>query len=120
MNKKIISNLLTNFFVKTYFLHSYYVFSDLLWQEGLMFDFLQKKFVDAWVRKFVIYSAYLFSEKLMFDSIVKFYLNLLIWPLHKYNLFDLNSVSSIFFFTLLILYFFFALFSLFLLYEFIF
>ena len=46
-----------------------------MWVDGFLFDFLQKKFIDLWLRKFVICTAFIFSEKLVLDNLVKFYYN---------------------------------------------
>jgi hypothetical protein len=101
--KKTIIN---DFFHKTYFLKRYFILNDLIWQEGLLIDFLQKKIIDNWVKKFLIYSSYLFNERLVFDKITRFYLDLIIWPMHKLFIFEFNNVSS----TLLIIFFFFIFF----------
>ena len=94
--------LIENFLFKTYFLFNYYLLNELIWQEGLLLDFLQKKFTDNWVRKFLIYSAYLFNERLVFDRVIRFYLDLIIWPLHKLFVFEFNNVSAILFINLFI------------------
>jgi hypothetical protein len=75
---RLRQGLITNFLIKTYFLFNYYLLNELIWQEGLLIDFLQKKIADNWVKKFLIYSAYLFNERLVFDTIIRFYLDLLI------------------------------------------
>ena len=87
------------FFYKTYFISNYYLLNELIWQEGLLIDFLQKKIADNWTKKFLIYSSYLFNEKLLFDKIIRFYLNLIIWPSHQASIFDFNNVSHILFIT---------------------
>ena len=60
-------------------------------------DFLQKKVADNWVRRFLIRSAYLFSERLVFDKIVRFYLDLIIWPSHTLFIFEFNNVANVLF-----------------------
>jgi hypothetical protein len=67
-----------------------------------MFDFLQKKVTDNWLKKFVIYSANLFSERVVFEKIIKFYLDLLIWPMHKLFIFEFNNVGGLLFINLFI------------------
>jgi hypothetical protein len=67
-----------------------------------MFDFLQKKITDNWLKKFVIYSANLFSERVVFEKIIKFYLDLLIWPTHKLFIFEFNNVGGLLFINLFI------------------
>jgi hypothetical protein len=42
----IVSAKLDLFLTNTSYLKSYYLRSDLLWQEGLLVDFLQKKVLD--------------------------------------------------------------------------
>lgn len=93
----IKNDLTRGFLVRTYFLFNYFLLNELIWQEGLLIDFLQKKVADNWVKKFLIYSAYLFNERLVFDRVIRFYLDLIIWPLHKLFVFDLNNVSSVLF-----------------------
>ena len=96
------SDLINNFLTKFYFLPNYYTLNELIWQEGLMFDFLQKKVTDNWLKKFVIYSANLFSERVVFEKIIKFYLDLLIWPMHKLFIFEFNNVGGLLFINLFI------------------
>lgn len=97
----------------TIFLKKYFILNDLLWQDGYLIDFIQKKIVDNWIRRFVILSAYLFNERLIFDLVVKFYLDLIIWPFHKYALFETNNVASLIFLLLLIFFSFYLILSLF-------
>jgi hypothetical protein len=68
--------------------------NDLIWQEGLLIDFLQKKITDNWIRRFLINSAYLFNERVLFDRFVRFYLDLIIWPLHTISIFEFNNVAN--------------------------
>ena len=79
---------------QTRFLPTYYWRSELMWQDGFLFDFLQKKTADAWVRQFVIYTGFIFSERLVFENIVRFYIDYLIWPFHYYSLFETKNVSE--------------------------
>lgn len=79
---------------QTIFLPSYYTRSELMWQDGFLFDFLQKKTADAWVRQFVIYTGFIFSERLVFENIVRFYIDYLIWPFHQFFLFETKNVSE--------------------------
>ena len=79
---------------KTLFVPKFYVRSEYMWQDGFLFDFLQKKTADAWVRRFVIYTGFLFSERLVFDSVVRLYVDNLIWNLHYFSIFELNNVSE--------------------------
>ena len=91
---------LNEFIAKTYFITNYYKLNELIWQEGLLIDFLQKKVTDNWVKKFLIFSAYLFSERLVFDKIIRFYLDLIIWPMHKLFIFEFNNISGTLFVTI--------------------
>jgi hypothetical protein len=83
------------FLHKTYFLTHYYLLSDLLWQEALILDFLQKKVINNWTQKFLVISSYLFNERVVFDLIIKFFLDLFIWPMHRLFIFQINNVSSL-------------------------
>ena len=105
-----------NFTDSFFFLNRFYRINDLLWQDGFLFDFLQKKVVDRWVRTFVIYSGYLFSERLWFDYVVRFYIDLVIWPGHRYSIYEFTSIATtlvslvsllIFLFYIVFLYYFF-------------
>lgn len=108
--KKFTYNCAESFIFKTRFISNYYVLNDLLWQEGLLFDFLQKKSLDNWIKKFVIYSANLFSERLVFDRVVRFYLDLIIWPMHKLFTFEFNNVANMLFITVFLFFLFFFIF----------
>lgn len=64
-----------------------------MWQDGLLIDFLQKKVIDKWVRRFLIYSSYLFSERVLFELVVRFYIDFVVWPSTKVAAFDFSNVS---------------------------
>lgn len=78
----------------TLFLNMYYRLNNLLWQEGLLLDFVQKKTVDKLVRKFLILSAYLFSERLVFDRVVKFYSDFILWFSTQQSIYEFTSVAG--------------------------
>ncbi len=73
-------------------LNTYYLRNEHLWLDGFLFDFLQKKTADIWVRKFVIYTGFLFSERLVFDVVVKLYMDYFVWFMHKLNIFEVSNV----------------------------
>lgn len=79
---------------KLLFMTTFYTRNENIWQDGFLFDFLQKKTADAWVRRFVIYTGFLFSERLVFDSVVRIYLDNLIWPGHNKSIFETSNVSE--------------------------
>jgi hypothetical protein len=108
----LISNIVTNFLESFIFLRNYYILNDLIWQDGFLIDFLQKKVVDKWMRKFLIYSAYLFNERLVFDYVVRFYIDLIVWPTYRINIYEFNNVSSTLLVTLFLLITLFLIFSL--------
>lgn len=111
--KNIKTLYLNNFLYKLYFITNYYILNELIWQEGLLIDFLQKKIIDNWVKKFLIHSSYLFNERLVFDKVIRFYLDLIIWPMHKIFIFEFNNVSSTLFVTIFFFIFFLLFFTLF-------
>ena len=80
--------------------NKYVKFNNILWQEGLYIDFLQKLIIDIWIKKFLIISAYLINEKLIYKYIINWFLIYIMWPLQKYNV--LISLNIVFFFTLLL------------------
>jgi hypothetical protein len=109
--------LIQRFMDSFFFLKRFYRINDLMWQDGFLFDFLQKKVIDRWVRTFVIYSGYLFSERLWFDYVVRFYIDLIIWPGHSKTIYEFTSISAtlvtilsllLFFFYLSTLYYFYT------------
>lgn len=104
---------INSFLYKSRFIGNYYLLNDLIWQEGLLLDFLQKKTVDNWIKKFLIYSANLFNERLVFDRVIRFYLDLLVWPMHKIFIFEFQNVGGILFINLFIFIFSFLFFALF-------
>lgn len=65
-----------------------------MWNDGFLFDFLQKKTADAWVRRFVIFTGFLFSERVVFEFIVRIYLDNLIWVLHNKSIFESSNTSE--------------------------
>lgn len=98
--RSIYNEYVNIFIIKSYFLINYYFLNELIWQEGLLIDFLQKKFADNWTKNFLIYSAYLFNERLVYDKIIRFYLNLIVWPMHKFFIFEFNNVANTLFITI--------------------
>lgn len=91
----IVTYLLwSNFIKKTTFIPLYYIRNELIWQDGFLFDFLQKKTIDLWVRKFLIYTGFLFSERLVFESIIRLYIDNLIWLGHNINMFEPSNISD--------------------------
>jgi len=92
--KKVITSFWNMFIYKSSFLQTYYTRSENVWNDGFLFDFLQKKTADAWIRRFVIYTGFLFSERLVFDYVVRIYLDNLIWPLHNISIFETSNVSE--------------------------
>lgn len=112
----ILFYLNNTFTGKTSFLFVFYKKNELIWQEGLLIDFLQKKSFDVWTKKFLIYSSYLFNERLIFDKIVKFFINLVILPFQKIFIFELNSVANFFFINIITFFFIFFIIILFFLF----
>lgn len=110
---RVVYNFLSNFqnlvIKNLIFLPTYYKRNELLWVDGFIIDFLQKKSIDIFLRKFVIYTGFIFSERLVFDYLVRFYLDNLIWPLHYVNIFEFNNIREI---LAIILFFYFNIFSL--------
>lgn len=94
------------------FLPAYYHRNELIWVDGFLLDFLQKKSVDLWLRKFVIYTGFIFSERLVFEFIVRVYLDFLLWPLHYNSILETSNVTEMlainifFYFSIFILLFF--------------
>ena len=79
---------------KINFLNLYYIRNENIWQDGFLFDFLQKKSIDIWLRKFVIYTGFLFSERFVFDYVIKIYIDNLIWPSHNIFFVEVKNVSE--------------------------
>jgi len=79
---------------KYFFLKDWSKMSDLIWQEGFLIDFTQKKVMDKWVRKFLTHSSYLFSERVLFDLIVKVYINFITNSLVTNTWYETKQLSS--------------------------
>ena len=96
----LTAQVLQNYLKRFASLSLYYKINDLVWQDGLLIDFVQKKVTDKWMRKFLIISSYLFSERVLFTFVVKFYNDLIIWPSTHVSVFELSNVSLMFFITI--------------------
>lgn len=72
-----------------------YKLTNLLWQDGLILDFLQKKILDKWIRQFLITSSNIFNERILFKFIVKFYIDFVLWPQNVYSYFELSNIASV-------------------------
>lgn len=90
----ILSDISVIFLTQTNFIEKYYIRNEYIWQDGFLFDFLQKKTADLWVRQFIIYTGFIFSERFMFENVVRLYLDYLIWPGHSLSIFETNNVSD--------------------------
>ena len=66
-----------------------------MWQDGLLIDFLQKKVVDKWVRRFLVCSSYLYSERVIFKFVVRFYIDYVVWPSVNLSIFEYSNVSFV-------------------------
>ena len=82
-----------NYVDKLTFLPLYYRINDLMWQDGLLIDFLQKKVADKWIRRFLVCSSYLFSERVLFKFVVRFYIDYVVWPTTNKTIFEFSNVS---------------------------
>nr|YP_010049531.1 hypothetical protein J6674_mgp08 [Strombidium cf. sulcatum]QPL15936.1 hypothetical protein [Strombidium cf. sulcatum] len=88
--------------------------SELIWLDSYLFDYLQKKTTDLWVRRFLIFSGFLFSEHYIYSFLIRIYTinftNLISnkLPFENFNVIE-NILNIFFFFLLLILLFFFIL-----------
>jgi len=103
MRVNLWSLLIERFNDHFFFLKQYYRLNDLIWQDGFLIDFLQKKVVDRWIRGFVIYSGYLFNERFVFDKVVRFYIDYVIWPGYSVSIYEFQSVTNTITITLFIL-----------------
>ena len=97
-------NILNKFLKSTYFLPSYYRLAELMWQEGLFIDFLQKKVLDKWVRRHLILTNNLFNDGILARRVVDFYWFLINLPTHHTNLFFFNGPIFNFLFTITIMF----------------
>ena len=95
--KGILNSTRLSMLTSVSFLHSFYRLNDLVWQEGFLIDFAQKKTTDKFIRKFLILSAYLFSERYVFDKVIKFYNDLVVLFSNKKSIFEFSSVSNMLF-----------------------
>lgn len=97
LNTSILDSLLR----RTEPLALYYHVNDLIWQDGLLIDFVQKKVIDKWIRKFLVVSSYLFSERVLFTFVVKFYNDLVIWASTTTAVFEFSNTALMLHFTLI-------------------
>lgn len=84
-----------NLSVRVLFLRSYYFHTENIWLDGYLFDFLQKKTADSWLRNYVVLTGFLFSERLVFDSIIRLYVDFFVAAVQSYTLFEPSNISSI-------------------------
>jgi len=111
--------IITTLSTKISFIPKFYKLTDLIWQDGLLIDFLQKKVLDKWVRRFLICSSYLFSERVMFKFVVRFYIDYIVWPVTFSSIFELTNVSWMLHMSMLAIMFLIVVFNLTYIYSFI-
>ena len=92
--KNVLSFFWESLIQKLTFIPKFYIRNENMWNDGFLFDFLQKKSADAWVRRFVIYTGFLFSERVVFEFIVRIYLDNFIWNLHSKSIFESSNTSE--------------------------
>lgn len=85
---------------QTLYIHKYLSMTSNVWNDGFLFDFLQKKTMDAWVRRFVIYTGFVFSERLVFDTVYRVYIDFLLKPLSANSIFETANVAELLLVTL--------------------
>lgn len=90
----LLKSLWVNLTHSSNFITTYYSRNELMWSDGFLIDFLQKKTADLWIRKFVIYTGFLFSERLVFEAVVRIYLDNIIWPSHDSSTLESSNVSE--------------------------
>ena len=83
------------FYTFFFFLIRFFKINDLIWQDGFLIDFLQKKVIDRWVRGFVIFSANLFSERFLFDRVVRFFIDFILKPVTHRFIYEVNSPAQL-------------------------
>lgn len=88
------TELVENILLKTVFVQEFYKLTELIWEEGFLIDFLQKKVVDKWIRKFLINSSYIFNERFLFDYIILYFSKNILWRGHLFVIFEFTSVLS--------------------------
>lgn len=76
------------------FVPRYHQLNDLLWQEGYLIDFAQKKSADKTIRKFLILSAYLFNERSLFDKLIRIYSDIIVLITSKKAIYGFNNVAN--------------------------
>jgi hypothetical protein len=80
--------------VRVRFLQTYYFRNENLWNDGFLFDFLQKKTLDLWIRQYVIHTGFLFSERFVFDNIIRIYIDNIILPSHRLSIFESGNAGG--------------------------
>jgi hypothetical protein len=77
------------------FLNKYATRNELIWSDGFLLDFLQKKSLDLWIRKFLVYTGFLFSERLVFEYLIRLYSDYFVLPMTNLFYAELPNVSSV-------------------------
>lgn len=93
-NRYVLVLTKQSFLSATPYLLNYYRSNDLLWQEGFLLDFAQKKATDKFLRKFLIFSTYLFNERYLFDKIIKVYSGVLLWFTTRQSIYSFANIAS--------------------------
>ena len=102
-NYNLVYHAINSFLQQTFFIKSFFMQNERIWQEGLLIDFLQKKIIDKWTRSFLIVSGYLINERLFFDWVVRFYMELVLWSGYRNRIFEFLNIGSTLFVTVILL-----------------
>nr|QPL15891.1 hypothetical protein [Strombidium sp.] len=112
-NLKFFYKNIINFIVLQLPLLNFYKRNELLWLDTYFLDYLQKKTVDLWIRRFIIFTGFILSEHYIFNKIIRFYTLNIHNVLNYLTIFENSNVienflNIIFFFVTLILILFFV------------
>jgi len=76
-------------------LRGFFQQTELLLQDGLFIDFLQKQSLELWLRQFILATGCIFSERLVFETLIKFFFTHLLWPIKLRLNFETANTSDL-------------------------
>jgi hypothetical protein len=77
------------------FLKRYQSMTVSIWEEGLLIDFLQKKSIDLWIKKFLVISSYLFNERLLFEHLIRFFSTFVLTYFNALINFEIKNIALV-------------------------
>lgn len=88
--------ILDSLILKLSFIPSFFKFNNNILNEGLLIDFLQKKSMSLFIKKFVFKTFYIFNDRYIFEKLIFYFIDQFIWTKNFFLIQEFNTISFFF------------------------